>query len=163
MRRRLSAVFRRPSLSTDTSPADNIVAEGHLHILHASKTVERAAKRSSWKRRYFVLLADGQLNYFKSGKAGVGKDARGGALLTSEYFVGDSLLRVHGFQISDFETTVYLAAATNAEQLDWMFKLGTVLRMLGDGSVGGWDAKARMQVGLQTAMREAKRRRDEAS
>ena len=111
------------------SIAEDVVAEGYLHILHVGQTVTSAAKASAWKRRYFVLHADGRLNYFKSGKAGVGKDPKGGALLSGDYFVADSLLRVHGFQVSDFGTTVYLACDSQDEQLEWMFKIGTVRRV----------------------------------
>ena len=46
---------------SDTSAAlpSGVVAAGYLYILHASKTIAKAHSRSSWKRRYFVLHADG--------------------------------------------------------------------------------------------------------
>ena len=97
--RRASSRSQRELLTAAVGTPTGVVTEGYLYILHASKTVANAAKGSSWKKRYFVLHADGQLNYFKSGKAGVGKDAKGGALLNGDYFVGDSLLRRNGFQV----------------------------------------------------------------
>ena len=81
----------------------------------------------SWKRRYFVMDENGLLSYFKSGKAGLGVRPKGGVILNGNFFVGDSWLRKHGFQVSDFETTIYLSAETSKERLDWMFKLGLVL------------------------------------
>ena len=120
------ALFRAVGIKVqDPIMPDGVVAAGYLSILHASKTVANAQQRQAWKRRYFVLRSTGQLDYYKSGRYGVGTNAKGGALLSGEYFVGDSLLRPHGFQVSDFETTVYLACDTAADQIDWMFKIGT--------------------------------------
>ena len=94
----------------------------------------------------FAQFTFTQLHYFKSGKMGVGVTPKGGSLMGAEHFVGDSLLRAHAFQVSDFATTVYLACDSQDEQLEWMFRIGTVLRMLQDGSVAGWGAKAKDEV-----------------
>ena len=176
------ALFRAVGIKVqDPIMPDGVVAAGYLSILHASKTVANAQQRQAWKRRYFVLRSTGQLDYYKSGRYGVGTNAKGGALLSGEYFVGDSLLRPHGFQVSDFETTVYLACDTAADQIDWMFKIGTqrdtapasthasahqltatsmhlslsagtVVRMLQDGSNTSWDATAKKACETQIHM-----------
>ena len=69
----------------------HVIAEGWLHILHASKSVESAALTSSWKRRYFVLTETGMLNWYKKGKNGQGEFPMGGFFLSIDFFVGDSL------------------------------------------------------------------------
>ena len=82
-----------------------VVTAGYLYILSVGH-LEFATHRNSWKRRYFVLTTDGVLTYFKKGKDGVGERAKGGCVLSADYFVGDSLFRKHGFQVSDFTITI---------------------------------------------------------
>ena len=104
------------------------MADGMLYLLSTQKgrTINQAKLANSWKRRYFVLHEEGRLLYFRSGKNGVGNHPKGGIMLNADFFVADSLLRRHGFQISDFETTFYLGAESAAEMLTWMFKVGTL-------------------------------------
>ena len=56
---------------------------------------------------------------------------KGGIQLSGDYFVADSLLRSHAFQLSDFATTFYLAADNSKDALSWMFKFRAVLLVLG--------------------------------
>ena len=79
------ALFRAVGIKVqDPIMPDGVVAAGYLSILHASKTVANAQQRQAWKRRYFVLRSTGQLDYYKSGRYGVGTNAKGGALLSAE-------------------------------------------------------------------------------
>ena len=71
-----------------------------------------------------------RLNYYQKGKGGIGDGPMSGEFLSADFYVGDAALRQYSFQVSDFVTTVYLAAATSAEELDWMYKIGAVLKML---------------------------------
>ena len=111
----------------------DVVFQGYLRILSVGKDLDAAKLPSSWTRRYFILRANGQLSYFVSGKGGNGVDAKGAVFLSEDFFVGDSLLHDHGFQISDLvATTWYMWADNGFLQLKWMTMLGTVLQMLGD-------------------------------
>ena len=111
----------------------DVVYEGYLRILSVGRDVEAAKLPTSWQRRYFILRANGQLSYFKSGSGGTGVEPKGAVFLSDDFFVGDSLLHDYGFQISDLvATTWYMWADNNFLQLKWMTMLGTVLHMLGD-------------------------------
>ena len=134
-----------------------VIAAGDLMIL----STVAASKSSAWKKRYFVLHTNGSLSYYKSGRAGVGTGPKGGVLLDSNFFVGDSLLRSHAFQLSDFVTTVYLAAASAHEQLDWMYKLGVAIRKLGDEGACEWDETTQHEV--EVLVRESARMRNSAA
>ena len=95
---------------------EGVVAAGYLRILATGRSTSAAKLAKSWKKRYFVLNSDGHLFYFKRGRNGVGSAPKGALLFNGEYFVADSLLRRHGFQISDLMSiTIYLSAASSTE------------------------------------------------
>ena len=136
----------------------DVVYEGYLRILGVGRDVDAAKLSSSWQRRYFILKANGELSYFKSGSSGVGVDPKGAVFLSSDFFVGDSLLHDHGFQISDLvATTWYMWADNDYLQVKWMTHIGTVLHMIdvesskpaapdGPPPTDAWNAKAAEEV-----------------
>ena len=105
---------------------DGVVAEGHLWILAVGQSVSTAQLQKAWTKCYVVLRADqvvnGQaaLSYFaRRGKTrGVGDGPKGGEFLSADFFVADSLLRPHAFQVSDFGKTVYLSSESSRGQHD---------------------------------------------
>ena len=107
----------------------DVVAEGFLW----QRSVQYKTDR--WKRRYFRLTSAGLLTYYKPQIGDRGSTSRmrpkGGIQLSGDYFVADSLLRSHAFQLSDFATTFYLAADNSKDALSWMFKFRAVLLVLG--------------------------------
>ena len=107
----------------------DVVAEGFLWQRSMQYKTDR------WKRRYFRLTSAGLLTYYKPQIGDRGSTSRmrpkGGIQLSGDYFVADSLLRSHAFQLSDFATTFYLAADNSKDALSWMFKFRAVLLVLG--------------------------------
>ena len=51
-------------------------------------------------------------------------------ILAGDFYVADSLLKPFGMQISNFENTIYLAAANLDEKVSWMCRLGTLISAL---------------------------------
>jgi len=83
----------------------------------------------TWKRRQFVLKADGTLSYYN--RKGI---ARGGLFLSADWYVADSLLKKHGFQISNFDRVVYLAADNLKARISWMVKIAACISALGEAA-----------------------------
>ena len=87
---------------------------------------KRAVKSGrNWKRRFFRLYPD-RLSYSTSERGRV----KGSMVLTEDFYVSDSTLRTHGFMVSDFETTYYLAADSAELKMFWMHAIAKVIRAL---------------------------------
>ena len=78
-----------------------IVSEGYLYKMAISSS------NQAWRRRYFVLSANGLFAYYASKTATAPK---GVIMLSPDFYVADSLNRQFGFQLSDFTQTFYMAA-----------------------------------------------------
>ena len=138
-----------------------IVSEGYLYKMAISSS------NQAWRRRYFVLSANGLFAYYASKTATAPK---GVIMLSPDFYVADSLNRQFGFQLSDFTQTFYMAAECAAaraipgvaqhrraqfgsthtrrplsstplcrserEKMMFMFRLGGVLKALGDQAEG---------------------------
>jgi hypothetical protein len=89
-----------------------------------TKRATKSAK--NWDVRYF-MLHDNALVYYADADSPY---PRGEMLLSEDFFVGDSLLQPHGFQVSDLNTTYYMAAETDEEKLFWMHSIARVIRNL---------------------------------
>ena len=82
-----------------------IVSEGYLYKMAISSS------NQAWRRRYFVLSANGLFAYYASKTATAPK---GVIMLSPDFYVADSLNRQFGFQLSDFTQTFYMAAECTA-------------------------------------------------
>ncbi|GBG34919.1 Actin-binding Rho-activating protein [Hondaea fermentalgiana] len=103
------------------------VMEGFLY--------KRATKSGrNWRRRYVKIYFD-RMDYFSKK---TDKTPRGTIHLTKDFFVADSILRrikntrPHGFMVSDFATTFYLAASSPEAKVYWMHTIQRVLQKLKD-------------------------------
>lgn len=103
------------------------VMEGFLY--------KRATKSGrNWKKRYVKLYYD-RMDYYSKRHD---RTPRGTISLTKDFFVADSILRrirntrPHGFMVSDFATTFYLAASSPEAKVYWMHTIQRVLQKLKD-------------------------------
>ena len=85
-----------------------IVSEGYLYKMAISSS------NQAWRRRYFVLSANGLFAYYASKTATAPK---GVIMLSPDFYVADSLNRQFGFQLSDFTQTFYMAAECAARAI----------------------------------------------
>lgn len=93
------------------------IIEGQLNKL-ATKS------HSKWDQRDFVLYNDSLAYYVDS----TSEFPKGELRLSPEYFVADSMLRNHCFQVSDLNNVYYIAADTDEEKLFWMHTIARVIR-----------------------------------
>ncbi|KAH8050311.1 hypothetical protein JL721_11395 [Aureococcus anophagefferens] len=97
--------------------------EGPLLVM----TVVDGGKAVSWEPRHTKIYADARFEiYAKAGDARPLKTEK----LTDEHFVADAAGFQNGWQISDFESVLYLAAASREEKTFWMHAVAGVIRRL---------------------------------
>ena len=97
--------------------------EGPLLVM----TVVDGGKAVSWEPRHTKIYADARFEiYARAGDARPLKTER----LTDEHFVADAAGFQNGWQISDFESVLYLAAASREEKTFWMHAVAGVIRRL---------------------------------
>lgn len=108
---------------------DRPVMEGFLF--------KRAIKSGrNWRKRYVRLYYD-RLDYFSDKKD---EQPRGSIPITAELYVSDSIIRRiknsrdHGFIVSDFGVTYYLAASSAERKVHWMRTIRRVIQKLKDSS-----------------------------
>jgi len=109
-------------------------------VLEATKPIiegylwKRSHSKGNWRRRYFILFHD-RIDYY--GKKHE-KQVRGKLWLNKNFFVSDNILkkvkhaRNHGFMMSDFSVTYYLAAETEDMKKSWTHTLASTVKLLRD-------------------------------
>ncbi|KAJ1457673.1 hypothetical protein M885DRAFT_121049 [Pelagophyceae sp. CCMP2097] len=119
------AKLRRGSASRNVDDATALrpILEGPLlvmELVHGGKDVK-------WDCRHVACYADARVELFL--KQGDGK-ANKVEVLTGDHFVADAAGFTNGFQVSDFESIIYLAAGSAEEKTFWMHAIAGVIRRL---------------------------------
>ena len=82
--------------------------------------------RRGWHHRWVALYTD-SLVYYLDEHSDV---PIGEITLSPDFFVSDSTVRPHCFQVSDLVTSYYLSCDTKEEKMFWMFTIARVLQSL---------------------------------